>query len=58
MISKDQESEALVEQFENREAGVADVFEFYTRVEGVYVAASKALEEGHTVLASNSANEE
>lgn len=58
MNSSDQESKALSEQFEKREAGVTDLFEFYTRVEAVYVAASKALEEGHTAMTSNSANPE
>ncbi|MBI2908098.1 MAG: hypothetical protein HYX92_10650 [Chloroflexi bacterium] len=56
MILKDQENNALIEQFERREAGVADAFRAYMRVEETYVAAFRAFEEGQTTLASNSTN--
>lgn len=39
-----------------REAGVAELFELYSRVEAVYAAALPALEESRPVLASASAN--
>ena len=53
---KDKENEAIQEQLRVREAGVAELFELYSQVEAIYVSASKALEEGYTVLASNSTN--
>jgi len=53
---KDKENEAIQEQFQKREAGVADLLDFYAQVEEVYVSASKALEEGRSVLASNTTN--
>lgn len=55
MASKNQENLDLVKQLETREAGVADLLEFYTRVEKVYSAASRASEEPLTVT-SNSTN--
>jgi hypothetical protein len=56
MSVKDKENEAIQALFEKREAGVEDLLEFYTRVEAVYVSASKALEQSSVVTASNSAN--
>ena len=56
MISKDVENVNLIQELEEREAGVKDVFEFYAGVETVYAASIKALEEGNTSLVSNSAN--
>ncbi len=53
---RDKENEALQEQFQEREAGVAELLELYSQVEAVYVSASKALEQGHPVRASSSAN--
>jgi hypothetical protein len=45
MKSKQQENLDLLTQLETREAGVADLYEFYARIEKVYTAASKAFEE-------------
>ena len=56
MASIEQENQALTEQFQSREAGVIDLFEFYARLEAVYAAASKALEQSQIGTASNSAN--
>ena len=56
MTNKDEENVKLIEELEKREAGVKDLFEFYTGVETVYAAYIKALEEGNTSLVSNSAN--
>jgi hypothetical protein len=56
LTTKEQESKALEEEFEKREAGVAELLEFYARVELVYVAASQALEQRPTDMTSNSAN--
>lgn len=56
MASVEQENQALTEQFQSREAGVIDLFEFYARLEAVYAAASEALEEGHIATNSNSTN--
>ncbi len=57
MASREEAHRALAEEYEAREAGVADVLQFYARLEGVYAAASKALEENITSMASNSANQ-
>jgi len=54
--AKDKENEAMQEQLEEREAGVAELFDLYSQVEAIYVSASKALEEGYAVGASNSTN--
>ena len=43
MATKDQEKEALVGKFEGREAGVADLMEFYERVERAYARASSSM---------------
>jgi len=56
LTSKDQENKDLTRQFEAKEAGVAELFEFYARVEPVYIAASKVLEEGNSITTSNKAN--
>lgn len=56
MKSKSQENLDLLRQLETREAGVADLFEFYARVEEVYTAASKAFEEPFAGATSNSTN--
>lgn len=56
MTTREQEKKALEETLERREAGVADLFEFYARVEAVYAASIKALEEGQTTITSNSTN--
>ena len=58
VVSKQTENEVLMQQFEKREAGVAELFEFYARVEAVYVTASQALAEGYSATTSNAANPE
>ncbi len=56
MTNIDNENIALIKELEDKEAGVKDLFEFYAGVETVYAASIKALEEGKTLLLSNSAN--
>ncbi|MBN2098988.1 MAG: hypothetical protein JW753_05265 [Dehalococcoidia bacterium] len=56
MTTRDQENERIQRSLYEREAGVADLIEFYARIETVYVSASKALEEHSPVRASNSTN--
>jgi hypothetical protein len=56
MKSKEQENLDLLRQLETREAGVADLYEFYARIEKVYTAASKAFEEPSMDVTSNSTN--
>jgi len=58
MVNRDQENEALMATFKNREAGVTDLFEFYAGIETIYAASIKALEEGHTATTSSSTNQE
>jgi hypothetical protein len=53
---KGKENEAIQKQLEEREAGVAELFDLYSQVEAIYVSASKALEEGYAVRASSSTN--
>lgn len=40
MTTQDQISEAMQDEFENREAGVADLMKLYEKVESIYVQAS------------------
>ena len=56
MAVKDKENEAIQEQLQAREAGVAEHFELYSQVEAIYVSASKALEVDRIAPASNSTN--
>ena len=56
MTTKEHEKKALEQALEKREAGVTDLLEFYTKVEVVYTASIKALEEGQTTMATNSTN--
>ncbi len=56
MITKDKENEEILERFENKEAGVAELMEFYARVEAIYVASSKVLDETEVTATSNSTN--
>lgn len=44
-VTKDEESEAMQEQFLEDEAGVADLLEFYSKVEEVYSSAMQATEQ-------------
>jgi len=52
----DKEKEAMEAKFQEREAGVAELLDFYTQLEAVYVSASKALEQIHIVRACASTN--
>lgn len=56
MPRAEEEREALVRAGEAREAGVADLLDFYARVEGLYAAASRALEENQVAFATNATN--
>ncbi len=56
MITKDKEKEEILERFENKEAGVAELLEFYARVEAIYVSSSKVLEETQVAMTSNTTN--
>lgn len=58
MDTKDRENEALLEALEQREAGVADLLQFYAGVEAVYAASIKAIQEGCTAMSSNTTNRE
>ena len=53
MITRDQELESLWHEFENREAGVADLMELYEKVEDVYVQAAASMSESEAVHTSN-----
>jgi hypothetical protein len=55
-MSRAEEHEALVRAAEAREAGVADLMSFYARVEEVYAAASRALQQEETDRTTNAAN--
>ena len=56
MQVKDQENQVLQEQFREREAGVADVLEFYSRMEEVYVSAMQSLDISQSSWTSSSTN--
>ena len=56
MTTRDQELESLRYEFENREAGVADLMELYEKVEDVYVQAAASLSDIEAVHTSNSTN--
>lgn len=56
MITRDQELESLWHEFENREAGVADLMELYEKVEDIYVQAAASMSESEAVYTSNSTN--
>ena len=56
MTQRQQSPESLAETFEQREPGVAELFEFFSRIEEVYVASSQGLEHEETGRASNSTN--
>ena len=58
MTTKEQDIDQMVEQFENREAGVQDLFEFYVSIEAVYAEAAKSLEEFYPETALSSTNQE
>ena len=54
MPTKDQENEALVEAFEESEAGVADLVALYESVEDVYKQASASIRDTPNSYASDS----
>ena len=56
MPTAEEEREALVRSGETREAGVADLLSFFARIEGVYAAASRALEENPVGSTTNATN--
>ena len=56
MTTKDQEMESLEVEFEKQEAGVADLMEFYERIEDIYVRASASVSESEVVYSSDSTN--
>ena len=56
MPTKDQENETLIEAFEDREAGVAEMVDFYEAVEEVYRQASASLQENPSSYTSDSTN--
>ncbi len=56
MTTKKREMELLGIEFEKQEAGVADLMEFYERVEEVYVQASASVSENEVVYSSDSTN--
>lgn len=54
MPTKDQENEVLVEEFEDSEAGVADLMALYETVEDVYKQASASISDTPSSYASDS----
>ncbi len=58
MVEKCEEYEAFDKKIEEGEVGIAELLEFYTRVEGIYVSAAGALVEGQTVITSSTTNSE
>ena len=56
MTTKEREMESLGAEFAKQEAGVADLMEFYEKVEDIYVQASAAVSESEVVYSSDSTN--
>ncbi|MYJ22351.1 MAG: hypothetical protein F4101_02990 [Nitrospira sp. SB0673_bin_12] len=56
MTTMEQEMESLGSKFEKQEAGVADLMEFYERVEEIYIQASASIPESEVVYPSDSTN--
>lgn len=56
LTTKEREMESLVGKFEKQETGVADLMEFYERVEDIYVQASSSVSESEVVYSSDSTN--
>ena len=54
MATQEQEAASLMAEFEGREAGVADIMEFYEKVEEVYIQASTAISQIEIVYTSDS----
>ncbi len=55
MTTREQELGSLREEFENREAGVAELMEFYEKVEKIYLRASLS-SQSDAVYTSDSTN--
>ncbi len=55
-MTKEQEAEAIIDQLQSREAGVADLIEHYEKVELFYTSCVAALQEPQTIIASNTTN--
>ena len=53
---KDKENEAMQEQFLEDEAGVAELLELYTKVEGVYGSALEATKQDYVTCDTGSTN--
>ena len=53
---KDHEGEAMIEEFEAREAGVAELAALYDRIEAIYVEASQTLLADPPTIVSDAAN--
>ncbi|MDE0146598.1 MAG: hypothetical protein OXI53_09995 [Nitrospira sp.] len=56
MTTKEREMESLEVEFEKQEAGVADLMEFYEKVEKIYIQASASVSESEIVYSSDSTN--
>ena len=56
MTTRQQELESLGTEFEKREAGFAELMEFYEKVEAIYAQASAFISEGRGSYVSGSTN--
>ena len=56
MTNEEQEALSLRSEFEGRETGVADMMEFYEKVEDIYLQASTSIPEGELIYTSDSTN--
>ena len=54
MSTREHELASLREEFENREAGVAELMELYEKVEDIYVHAAATIPEGEVISTSDS----
>jgi len=54
--TKERAMESLEVEFEKQEAGVADLMEFYEKVEKIYIQASASVSESEIVYSSDSTN--
>ena len=56
MTTREQELGSLREEFESREAGVAELMEFYEKVEKIYLRAALSVSQSDAVYTSDSTN--
>ncbi len=56
MPTEDQENQQIAESFEKKEAGIADLMDFYEKVEGVYAQASSYTYQPPASYVSDSTN--